>query len=279
MHCFKKILLISCVFFSLEIQAFNPGKESQFIGTNITEAPKGKDSLKINDPDKAIILIYNQGWGSDTSKSRYIQGRDKCFVDFYSENKKKYKIGMLGPWYSLSSEFRYLIDDKIIYLYYFCQNRAREGLDADSLRSLMVNNLVKLVDAFVNQGVPRQQIIPIGHSGGATVVIEAIFKKPDKIKSVISTSWTVSGKKPWKTQDIQENKRFAARYKKNNHSLKALIYACNQDEFTSYDEQIFWKEVKGADFIELKGGHNCWFNLFNNQHEILRVLRFIESNL
>jgi len=121
MHCFKKILLISCVFFSLEIQAFNPGKESQFIGTNITEAPKGKDSLKINDPDKAIILIYNQGWGSDTSKSRYIQGRDKCFVDFYSENKKKYKIGMLGPWYSLSSEFRYLIDDKIIYLYYFCQ--------------------------------------------------------------------------------------------------------------------------------------------------------------
>ena len=249
------------------------------MGSNVIDPVKGKEGIKIDNPDKAIILIYNQGWGSDTSKSRYIQGRDKCFVDFYSKNKKKYKIGMLGPWYSLSSEFRYLIDDKIIYLYYFCQNRAREGLDADSLRSLMVNNLVKLVDAFVNQGVPRQQIIPIGHSGGATVVIEAIFKKPDKIKSVISTSWTVSGKKPWKTQDIQENKRFAARYKKNNHSLKALIYACNQDEFTSYDEQIFWKEVKGVDLIELKGGHNCWFSLFNSQHEILRVLRFIESNL
>ena len=274
-----KFFFISCVLFSFEIQAFNPGKESQFIGATITEAPMGKDSLKINDPDQAIILIYNQGWGSDTSKSRYIQGKDKCFVDFYSENKKKYKIGMLGPWYSLSSEFRYLIDDKIIYLYYFCQNRAREGLDADSLRSLMVNNLVKLVDAFVNQGVPRQQIIPIGHSGGATVVIEAIFKKPDKIKSVISTSWTVSGKKPWKTQDIQEKKRFVARYKKNNHSLKALIYACNEDEFTSYEEQIFWKEIKGVDLIELEGGHNCWFNLFNSQQEILRVLRFIESNL
>ena len=142
----------------------------------------------------------------------------------------------------------------------------------------MVNNLVKLVDVFVNQGVPREQIIPVGHSGGATVVIEAIFKKPDKIKSVISTSWTVSGKKPWKAKDFHEKKRFAARYKKNNHSLKALIYACNHDEFTSYDEQIFWKEVKGVNLVELEGGHNCWFNLFNSQHEILRVLNFIESN-
>ena len=52
-----------------------------------------------------------------------------------------------------------------------------------------------------------------------------------------------------------------------------------KDEFTSYDEQIFWKEVKGVDLIELKGGHICWFSLFNSQHEILRVLRFIESNL
>ena len=42
-----KFFFISCVFFSFEIQAFNPGKESQFIGATITEAPKGKDSLKI----------------------------------------------------------------------------------------------------------------------------------------------------------------------------------------------------------------------------------------
>ena len=186
---------------------------------------------------------------------------------------------MLGPWYSLSSEFRYQIDNKKIYLYYFCKNKAQDGSDADSLRALMVNNLVKLVDAFVDQGVPRQQIIPIGHSGGATVVIEVIFKKPDKINSVISTSWTVSGKKPWTTDDVQEKKRYAARYKKNNDSLNALIYACNQDEFTSYDEQIFWKEVKGVDLIELEGGHNCWFSLFSSHQEILRVLRFIESNL
>ena len=186
---------------------------------------------------------------------------------------------MLGPWYSLSSELRYQIDDKIIYLYYFCKNRAQEGSDADTLRAMMVNNLVKLVDAFVDQGVPRQQIIPIGHSGGATVVLEAIFKKPNKINSVIAVSWTVSGKKPWTTDDIQENKRFAARYKKNDDSLKALVYACNQDEFTSYEEQIFWKEVKGVELIELKGGHICWFNLFNEHQEILRVLKFIQSSL
>jgi predicted alpha/beta hydrolase family esterase len=200
-------------------------------------------------------------------------------VDFYAENEKEYKMGMLGPWYSLSSELRYQIDDKKIYLYYFCKNRAQEGSDADTLRSMMVNNLVKLVDAFVDQGVPRQQIIPIGHSGGAAVVLEAVFKKPDKIHSVIATSWTVSGKKPWTGDDIQENKRFAARYKKNEDSLNALVYACNQDEFTSYEEQVFWKEVKGVELVELEGGHICWFNLFNDHQEVLRVLEFIQSGL
>jgi predicted alpha/beta hydrolase family esterase len=279
MHYLIKIFFISCIFISFEINAFNPGKESQFIGTTIIDAPKGKDSLTISDPDKAIILVYNQGWGADTSKSRYIRGTDKCFVDFYAENEKEYKMGMLGPWYSLSSELRYQIDDKKIYLYYFCKNRAQEGSDADTLRSMMVNNLVKLVDAFVDQGVPRQQIIPIGHSGGAAVVLEAVFKKPDKIHSVIATSWTVSGKKPWTGDDIQENKRFAARYKKNEDSLNALVYACNQDEFTSYEEQVFWKEVKGVELVELEGGHICWFNLFNDHQEVLRVLEFIQSGL
>ena len=42
-------------------------------------------------------------------------------------------------------------------------------------------------------------------------------------------------------------------------------------EFTSYDEQIFWKEVKGVDLIELEGGHNCWFNLFNSHQETLAL--------
>ena len=281
-----KLFLIICIFISFEVKAFNPGKESQFIGRNIIDAPKGKDSLKISDPNNAIILIYNQGWGADISKSRYVKGKDKCFVDFYSENKKEYKNGILGPWYSLSSEFRYQVEDKIIYLYYFCKNRAQEGFDAETLRITMIKNLIKLVDTFVDQGVPRQQIIPIGHSGGATVVLEAIFKHPEKITSGIATSWTVSGKKPWTTEDLQEHKRFAARYKNNINSLKALVYACNQDEFTSYEEQIFWEEVIGVEFIELEGGHNCWFDLFkgwrnieNSFQEILRVLRFIQSNL
>ena len=279
MHYLIKIFFISCIFISFEINAFNPGKESQFIGATILDSPTGKASLNISDTSQVIILIYNQGWGEDTSKSKYIRGKDNCFVDYYLENQKNYKLGKLGPWYSLASEYRYLIQDKTIMLYYFCKNRAHEGLAADGLRSMLANNLVKLVDAFVKNGVPRNQIIPIGHSGGATVVIEAMVKKPDKIKSVIATSWSVAGEKPWKAIDSGETKRFAARYKKNDDSLKALVYACNQDEFTSYEEQIFWKEVKGVELIELEGGHICWFNLFNNHYEILRVLKFIQSSL
>ena len=279
MHYLIKIFFISCIFISFEINAFNPGKESQFIGATIHNSPTGKASLNISDPSQAIILIYNQGWGENTSKSKYIRGKDNCFVDYYLENQKNYKLGKLGPWYSLASEYRYLIQDKTIMLYYFCKNRAHEGLAADGLRSMLANNLVKLVDAFVKNGVPRNQIIPIGHSGGATVVIEAMVKKPDKIKSVIATSWSVAGEKPWKAIDSGETKRFAARYKKNKNPFKALIYACDQDPFTNYDEQIFWKEVKGAELIKLEGGHSCWTNLFNNYEAILNVVKFIQSNI
>ena len=60
MHYLIKLFFFICIFFSFEINAFNPGKESQFIGTTIIDAPKGKDSLTISDPDKAIILVYNQ---------------------------------------------------------------------------------------------------------------------------------------------------------------------------------------------------------------------------
>ena len=162
--------------FSFEVKAFNPGKESQFIGATIFDTPTGKASLNIPDPSQAIILIYNQGWGENTSKSKYIRGKDSCFVSHYLENKKNYKLGTLGPWYSLASEYRYLIQDKTIMLYYFCKNRAQEGLEVNLLRSMLANNIIKLVDAFVKNGVPRNQIIPIGHSGGATVVIEAIVK-------------------------------------------------------------------------------------------------------
>jgi predicted alpha/beta hydrolase family esterase len=274
-----KFFIFFFIFFSFQSKAFNPGKESQFIGATILDSPTGKASLNISDTSQVIILIYNQGWGEDTSKSKYIRGKDNCFVDYYLENQKNYKLGKLGPWYSLASEYRYLIQDKTIMLYYFCKNRAHEGLAADGLRSMLANNLVKLVDAFVKNGVPRNQIIPLGHSGGATVVIEAMVKKPDKIKSVIATSWSVAGEKPWKAIDSGETKRFAARYKKNDDSLKALVYACNQDEFTSYKEQVFWKEVKGVELIELEGGHICWFNLFNDHQEILRVLEFIQSGL
>ena len=39
-------------------------------------------------------------------------------------------------------------------------------------------------------------------------------------------------------------------YKKNKKPFKALIYACDQDPFTTFNEQIFWEEVKGVEFIE-----------------------------
>jgi len=58
-----------------------------------------------------------------------------------------------------------------------------------------------------------------------------------------------------------------------------LVYACDQDEFTSYEDQAFWNEVSGVDFVKLAGNHICWFNLFTNKHEILRVIKFIQSNL
>ena len=279
MKLFRNLFFIITLLFSFTIFAFNPGKDSQFIGSNVVDSPTGKDSLKIDHPDKAIILIYNQGWGISNTKSKYVRGKDPCFVNFYLDNQKKYTPGFLGPWYSLASEFNEIIKDKKIYLYYYCKNRAQDGFDADTLRALQAGNLVKLVDAFVREGVPRKQIIPVGHSGGATVVIEAIFKKPKKIASVIATSWTVSGQKPWKAKDSQEIKRFAARYKKNTDPLNALVYACDQDEFTSYEDQAFWNEVSGVDFVKLAGNHVCWFNLFNSKHEILRVIKFIQSNL
>jgi len=42
---------------------------------------------------------------------------------------------------------------------------------------------------------------------------------------------------------------------------------------------VFWNEVSGVDFVKLVGNHICWFSLFNNKHEILRVIKFIQSNL
>ena len=279
MKLFCNLFFITFFLFSFESLAFNPGKDSQFVGSNVIDPAKGKEGIKIDNPDKAIILIYNQGWGISNTKSKYIRGKDPCFVNFYLDNQKKYTPGLLGPWYSLASEFSELIKEKKIYLYYFCKNRAQEGFDADTLRTMQANNLIKLVDAFVKEGVPRKQIIPVGHSGGATVVIEAMFKKPEKIVSVIATSWTVSGQKPWKAKDSQEIKRFAAKHKHNTNPFKALVYACDQDDFTSYEDQAFWDEVSGVDFVKLTGNHICWFNLFNNKHEILRVIKFIQSNL
>ena len=279
MKLFCNLFFITFFLFSFESLAFNPGKDSQFVGSNVIDPVKGREGIKIDNPDKAIILIYNQGWGISNTKSKYIRGKDPCFVNFYLDNQKKYTPGLLGPWYSLASEFSELIKEKKIYLYYFCKNRAQEGFDADTLRTMQANNLIKLVDAFVKEGVPRKQIIPVGHSGGATVVIEAMFKKPEKIVSVIAMSWTVSGPNPWKAKDSQEIKRFAAKHKNNTNPFKALVYACDQDEFTSYEDQAFWNEVSGVDFVKLAGNHVCWFNLFTNKHEILRVIKFIQSNL
>ena len=104
-----------------------------------------------------------------------------------------------------------------------------------------------------------------------------MYKKPDKINAVIATSWSVSGKKPWTANDVTEIKRLAARYKKNKKPFKALIYACDQDPFTTFNEQIFWEEVKGVEFIELSGEHSCWSKLFKNSTAVLGVLKFIQD--
>ena len=112
MKLFRNLLFIIFLLFSFTIFAFNPGKDSQFIGSKIVDFPIGKDSLKIDHPDKAIILIYNQGWGISNTKSKYVRGKDPCFVNFYLDNQKKYIPGLLGPWYSLASEFNEIIKDK-----------------------------------------------------------------------------------------------------------------------------------------------------------------------
>jgi len=278
-----KILFVCLTFiflsYNFNLAAFNPGKESQFIGYFNEDNLQGKDSLSIEDPKNSIILIYNQGWGSNTSKSKYVTGKDKCYVDYYLKNKSKEIIGNKGPWYSLASEYRSVIKEKKIYLYYFCKNTAQGNMDEDLLRSLMIKNLIKLIDKFVDLGVPRNHIFPVGHSGGATVVIEAILKNSDKINAVIATSWTVAGKKPLSSSEISKMKRFAARYKKQNFPLNAIIYACDRDEFTSYSEQNFWNDVKGVEFVKLLGNHNCWFKLFKKKQELKRIINFIESNI
>ena len=155
MKLFCNLFFITFFLFSFESLAFNPGKDSQFVGSNVIDPAKGKEGIKIDNPDKAIILIYNQGWGISNTKSKYVRGKDPCFVNTYLDNQKKYTPGLLGPWYSLASELSELIKEKNIYLYYFCKNRAQEGFDADTLRTMQANNLIKLVDAFVKEGVPR----------------------------------------------------------------------------------------------------------------------------
>lgn len=279
MKCKLLFICLYFIFLSFDLNAFDPGKNSQFIGYFNMENLKGKDSLALEDPKNSIILIYNQGWGNNTSKSKYVTGKDKCYVDFYLKNKSKETIGNKGPWYSLASEYRSVINDKKIYLYYFCKNTAQGNIDEDLLRSLMVKNLIKLIDRFTNLGVPRNHIFPVGHSGGATVIIEAIFKNPDKINAVIATSWTISGKKPLSGLEIAKMKRFETRYKKQNHPINAIIYACDRDEFTSFSEQSFWNDIKGVEFVKLLGNHNCWFQLFQNKHEVKRIINFIKSNI
>ena len=105
--------------FSYKTLGFDPGKDSQFIGYFLTNSKQGLQGLNLEDPQNSIVLIYNQGWGKDTSKSKYVIGRDKCYVDFYKNNKPLKNIGNKGPWYSLASEYRNIIQGKKIFLYYF----------------------------------------------------------------------------------------------------------------------------------------------------------------
>ena len=74
MKLFCNLFFIIFFLFSFESLAFNPGKDSQFVGSNVIDPVKGKEGIKIDNPDKAIILIYNQGWGISNTKSKYVRG-------------------------------------------------------------------------------------------------------------------------------------------------------------------------------------------------------------
>ena len=184
----KKILLIfSFIIFSTLVYAGSNDKinKSGFINKHV----KLIDNFEINDPKNKIILIYNHGQDeNDTVKecTWVSMLRNHASLIDLEVNGKKIMV------YNLCSN--HLMGDmsnKKDWWYLKPQPKIYEG---KHLLDKRVELNLKLVEKFIDAGVPRKQVFVTGRSCGGLTTLLFMSRYPEKVGGGISYMQACFGK-------------------------------------------------------------------------------------
>jgi hypothetical protein len=214
----KKILLIfSFIIFSTLVYAGSNDKinKSGFINKHV----KLIDNFEINDPKNKIILIYNHGQDeNDTVKecTWVSMLRNHASLIDLEVNGKKIMV------YNLCSN--HLMGDmsnKKDWWYLKPQPKIYEG---KHLLDKRVELNLKLVEKFIDAGVPRKQVFVTGRSCGGLTTLLFMSRYPEKVGGGISYMQACFGKLShnYKVKKVGAEKAIAKFRKKNQgpHDLR-----------------------------------------------------------
>ena len=214
----KKIFLIfTFILFSTLVYA-GPNdkiKESGFINKRV----KLIKTFEIKDPKNKIILIYNHGQDeNDTVKqcTWVSMLRNHASLIDQEVNGKQIMV------YNLCSDhLRGDMSNKKDWWYLKPQPKIYEGKHILDKR---VELNIKLVEKFVDAGIPRKQIFVTGHSCGGLTTLLFMSRYPDKVGGGISYMQACFGKlsKNYKVKKKGIEKAMAKFRKKNQgpHDLR-----------------------------------------------------------
>tara|TARA_B100002051_G_scaffold214949_1_gene207064 strand:- start:456 stop:1385 length:930 start_codon:yes stop_codon:yes gene_type:complete len=214
----KKIFLIfTFILFSTLVYA-GPNdkiKESGFINKRV----KLIKTFEIKDPKNKIILIYNHGQDeNDTVKqcTWVSMLRNHASLIDQEVNGKQIMV------YNLCSDhLRGDMSNKKDWWYLKPQPKIYEGKHILDKR---VELNIKLVEKFVDAGIPRKQIFVTGHSCGGLTTLLFMSRYPDKVGGGISYMQACFGKlsKNYKVKKKGVEKAMAKFRKKNQgpHDLR-----------------------------------------------------------
>ncbi len=142
----------------------------------------------IDDPKNKIVLIYNHGQATHDAPSKNCVWKNgiRNFSSLVGEeiNKKKIMVYLLCTNSLAGDDYKRLWNKKKFKAPY-------KGITKLDKR---VNSNLKLIDSFLEKGVPKNQIIITGHSCGGWLTMMLIAKYPDKVGGGISLMQACYGK-------------------------------------------------------------------------------------
>ena len=217
----KKILVIIILSLILNSSTYANPKESIKKDGFVISTNKWKDKIKIDEnfevknPKDKIIIIYNHG----------SNGTDVKLKDCFNRSE-------LRNWAQLAGD---KINDKEIMVYIHCQGQLEGDLGAKLSRAKYwlskwegpypgtskmdrrVEGNLKVIEKFVNMGVPKTQIFMSGHSCGGWATLLLTAKYMNEVGGGISLmpacNWTISKKFKVKKVGYEEAmKKFHKKY-------------------------------------------------------------------